>query len=96
MYLRLPHSDLRNSEPLAEIILHEGKTVAQLDFWLPSEQFHCLCDVWFPLAWIVRSVLHHLYLHFRINELQANNINHFSRIRTNVTLTENVIYSYPC
>ena len=60
-----------HTKPQSEIFLHEGKAIPQLDFWLPSQQFFGLCDVRFPLSWIIRSVLHLLYLHLRINELQS-------------------------
>lgn len=59
-----------HSKPLAEILLHEGEAIPQLHFWLPSQQFCSLCDVRFPLSWIVRGIVHLLYLHLRINKLQ--------------------------
>ena len=66
-----------HTKPLSEIFLHEGKAIPQLDFWLPSQQFFGLCDVRFPLSWIIRSVLHLLYLHLRINELQSKQVKHW-------------------
>lgn len=63
-----------HSKPLPEILLHEGEAIPQLDFWLPSQQFCSLCDVRFPLSWIVRSIVHLLYLDLRIYKLQKHRV----------------------
>jgi len=69
---------LGNPKPLTEILFHKRKAISQFDLWFPSKQFLCICNVWFSLTRIVRSVLNHLYLHCWINKLQKHgHINKF-------------------
>lgn len=61
---------LGHSKALPEVILHEHQAVAQDDLGLPSKNFLGLCDVWLPLARIIRSVLSHRHCHFWVDQLQ--------------------------
>ena len=70
---------LGHRQALPEIILHEHQTVAQDDLGLPPKNFLGLCDVWLPLARIIRSVLSHHHCHFWVDQLQSRHVSKPSR-----------------
>ena len=62
---------LGHGQALPEIILHEHQAVPQDDLGLPPQNFLCLCDVWLPLAGIIRSVLGHRHCYIWVDQLQS-------------------------
>lgn len=62
---------LGHGQALPEVVLHEDQAVAQDDLGLPPKNFLGLCDVWLPLARIIRGVLGHRHCHFWVDQLQS-------------------------
>lgn len=85
-----------DSKPQPEVLLHEGKAIPQLNFWFPSQQCLCLCNVRFPLSWIIRSILHHVYLHTRINKLEKKRLTFVNNKTTTILLQHKCCRAVKC
>jgi len=85
-----------DSKPQPEVLLHEGKAIPQLNFWFPSQQCLCLCNVRFPLSWIIGSILHHVYLHTRINKLEKKRLTFVNNKTTTMLLQHKCCRTVKC